>query len=223
MPVYLLTCPSDVKLFSPLLPLAGVAAALMDQCCSRSVCRDAEVNLTREGLKPTCAISFGTFSDFPDLTSFICKALNLFLNLTLNWNVQMPRVRMRKERLCSWPRQWSRLCFWREIQKNSPPPWCFLKNARNVDERAHHLSPTSHRCAQLKSMVSCFLWRALADAFAAQNGLNQRLTSVADNSETGSMLLSSSWFQALYLASRRTFVVLTDRMRVDVPKGGSVL
>lgn len=50
MAVYLLTCSLDVNLCYPLLHLAGVAAGLMGQCCNRSACWDAEVNLTREGL-----------------------------------------------------------------------------------------------------------------------------------------------------------------------------
>lgn len=129
----------------------------------------------------------------------------------------LPWVCNRNDRLCFCPCRWSSLCFSWE-NKNFPLSLMFLKNARNVDEGSHLLSPTSHRCTQLKSMTSCFLWRALADAFAAQNGLNQSLMSAADNGETGSTLLLS-WFHVLYLALRRTFVVLTDRMRVDVPKG----
>lgn len=159
MPVYLLACSSDVNLIYPLLPLAGVAAVLMGQCCSRSACRDTEVNLTREGPKPTCAISFGPCQDFPDFTSFTCKALNLCLFLTAwiwRWirNVQSLQGSVTRK---DWPCQWSCLCFWWET-KIPPLSLMFLKNARNVDERSlifYHPQVTVAHSWKARLPVSC--------------------------------------------------------------------
>jgi len=66
----------------------------------------------------------------------------------------------------------------------------FIKDVRNVGEKldvSYHLR--GHRSIPLLSLTSCFPWGAQASALTTQNGLNQHLMSLTDNTASGTMLL----------------------------------